>query len=397
LATTESHKLLPTIISRCQRFNFKKVAHDEILQRLEEICKSEKIKVDKKVLERVVNKSDGCVRDAESLLGQILSLDLKNIGPEDAEMILPTTDVGSVLEFIDFVLPPPGRGAASEAAENRAGKAMQMIQKLVDDGVHLEQFAYDAIEALRFMMIAQADPQAKNINTDYGSKDLKTIKKLTEKITPAGLVRMLEALIARRREIKSSPLPQLPLELFVVEFTCANDCPSERSAVIPNPHNRGEESLSTRTNKTDRDPSSATASLGMTNTQEEKPTLTQTIKDTISNLTHKAPQTTLEQIKAKWDDIVQAISKENHSLSFILKMSDLQSVSADGLHITVPYSFHKDKLSEHKTKKTIEKFLADFFSEHIFLFCSVAENSSQKTNNDDELNKLAADFGGEVV
>lgn len=78
-------------------------------------------------------------------------------------------------------------------------------------------------------------------------------------------------------------------------------------------------------------------------------------------------------------------------------MSDVQSVDNAGLHITVPYSFHQDKLNEHKTKKTIEKILNDFFSEHISLFCSVAENAAQKTGSDDELNKLAADFGGEII
>mgnify|MGYP001565912279 FL=1 len=78
-------------------------------------------------------------------------------------------------------------------------------------------------------------------------------------------------------------------------------------------------------------------------------------------------------------------------------MSDVQSVSADGLHITVPYSFHKDKILEHKTKKTIEKILADFFSEHISLLCGVVENSVVVNKTDDELQKLAADFGGEIV
>src|SRR3989339_2047478 len=141
LATTEAQKLPATIISRCQRFNFKKVGFDNMIERLEGICKSEKIKVDKKVLERIVNKSDGCVRDAESLLGQILSLDLKNISSEDAEMILPTSNIGSILEFINLIL------------DKQAAAGVEMIQKLIDDGVNLEQFAYDTIEALRLAMI----------------------------------------------------------------------------------------------------------------------------------------------------------------------------------------------------------------------------------------------------
>lgn len=77
-------------------------------------------------------------------------------------------------------------------------------------------------------------------------------------------------------------------------------------------------------------------------------------------------------------------------------MSEIHNVDDAGLHISVPYSFHKDKLEENKTKKTIEKALTDFFSEHIYLNCSVVAGAVPE-NNSDELNKLAADFGGELM
>ena len=208
LATTEPHKLPATIISRCQRFNFKRVGYDDMMKRLGKICHSEKIKVDKEVLERIINKSDGCMRDAESLLGQVLSLDLKSISAEDAEMILPTSNIETVLEFIDFIL------------DKQTAKAIEMIQDLVADGVNLEQFAYDTLEALRLLMILQVDPQTKNINTDYSDEAIKSLKKNTAKITAPRLIKMIESLVARRRDIKSSPMPQLPLELFVIEFAC---------------------------------------------------------------------------------------------------------------------------------------------------------------------------------
>jgi DNA polymerase-3 subunit gamma/tau len=365
LATTEQHKLPATIISRCQRFNFKRVGYEDMMKRLTEICKSEKIKVDKTVLERIVNKSDGCMRDAESLLGQVLSLDLKEIGPEDAEMILPTSNIQTVLEFIDFIL------------DKQTGSAIKLIGELVGDGVNLEQFAYDCLEAMRLLMILQIDPQTKNITTDYSSETVKALKKTSAKTTSLQLVKMLESLISRRREIKSAPLPQLPLELFVVEFTC--DQPADNK------------SLSTMA----EEPMVAKKETAPEEHKQPQHTITQTIKDTISTLTHKPIKTTMEEIKSKWNDVIQAVAKENHSLGFILKMCDIQDINNEGLHLSVPYSFHKDKLDENKTKKTIEKALTDFFSEHIQLHCTVSENSIQK--NDEELNKVAADFGGEVV
>ena len=376
LATTEQHKLPATIISRCQRFNFKRVGYDDMMKRLGEICKAEKIKVDKKVLERIINKSDGCMRDAESLLGQVLSLDLKDISPEDAEMILPTSNIETILEFIDFIF------------DKQTGAAIKTIQGLVADGVNLEQFAYDCLEAMRLLMILQADPQTKHMDTDYSAEAVKALRKSAAKISPLQLVKMIETLITRRRDIKSAPMPQLPLELFVVEFTCATELHSNPPPVIPT---RVEESL------TPRDERDLSASLKMTaEDKQEKHTLTQTIKDAVSSLTHKSVKTTLEEIKAKWNEIISAVAKENHSLGFILKMCDIVAINDEGLRLSVPYSFHKDKLDEIKTKKTIEKTLTDFFSEHIQFQCEVIEGAVQNTN-DDELNKLAADFGGEVI
>lgn len=365
LATTEQHKLPATIISRCQRFNFKRVGYDDMMKRLTEICKSEKVKVDKKVLERITNKSDGCMRDAESLLGQVLSLDLKDIDPEDAEMILPTSNIQTVLDFIDAIF------------DKQAVSAIKTLRDLVADGVNLEQFAYDCLEAMRLLMILQIDPQTKNMDTEYSGETVKELRKLAAKTTSLQLVKMIESLISRRRDIKSAPMPQLPLELFVVAFTFDQ----------PENHNNLPTTESVATKK-ENPPE-----------EHKQPphTITQTIKDTISTLTHKPVKTTLEEIKSKWNDIIQEVAKENHSLGFILKMCDVGTINDEGLHLTVPYSFHKDKLDENKTKKTIEKALTDFFSEHIQLHCAVSENSVQKNDNDEELNKVAADFGGEVV
>ncbi|MBI2038081.1 MAG: DNA polymerase III subunit gamma/tau [Candidatus Magasanikbacteria bacterium] len=384
LATTEIHKLLPTIISRCQRFNFKKVGYDNMMERLQGICKNEKVKVDKKVLERIINKSDGCVRDAESLLGQILSLDLKNIGVEDAEMILPTSNIESILEFINLIL------------DKQAAAAVEMIQKLTEDGVNLEQFAYDCIEALRLALISQTSAKAKNINTDYSDEDLKTLKKTAEKIPALQLIRMIESLIARHREMRSSPLPQLPLELFSIEFSISSQ------AAVSDRH--GEQQKAEP--KTAAAPSDLESlptpddAIKINAKEENKPTppsFTQTIKETISHITHKEIKTTLEDVRAKWDEIIETIGKANHSLSFILKMSSLRTVENGQLFITVPYSFHKNKIDEIKVKRTIEQALSDVFSEHITLTCEVLETSRPQTEEDTELNKLAADFGGELI
>lgn len=385
LATTEAHKLLPTIISRCQRFNFKKVGYDHMLERLEHICEEEKIVVEKKVLERIINKSDGCVRDAESLLGQILSLVTSSgntITAEDAEMILPTSNIASIIQFINLV------------TDQQPGKAILLIEQLITDGVHIEQFAYDCIEALRLALLVKTGTQIKNINTDYAKTDLASLQKISEKISTAELIAIIESLIARHRDIKSSPLPQLPLELFAAEFGSKENIdsdlelqktpsPQQASHKITQPNDAPALSISTEENSPHK---------------EIPVSFTQTIKETVPDLIHSETKTTIDDIKKQWNAVIEIVAKTNHSLSFILKMSELRSVKDGHLYISVPYSFHKDKISEIKTKATIEQAMTDLFTEHISLVCEVAEQTAHPGNDEDpELAKLAADFGGEIA
>jgi DNA polymerase-3 subunit gamma/tau len=374
LATTEPHELPATIISRCQRFNFKKVGFDKMMDRLKDICEKENVKIDKDVLERVINKSDGCMRDAESLLGQLLSIGVKKISAEEAEMVLPTSNAETILEFLEAII------------KQEAGKAINLLSKMVEDGVNLEQFIYDTIETARIMMIFQTDSTAK-FETDYSEKDFKQIRKLSAEISAPRLIAMIESLLARKKEIKFSPIPQLPLELFVINFTCAdnNTVGSGRP-----------ETISSQPVSKDAPGPAVNDSV-----PDNKPAhnLSQTIKETISNITrHKqAVNCTLADIAAKWSDIISKIGAENHSLNFILAMSTLKSLSEDGtLKISVPYSFHKDKLEENKTKKMIEKCLEEILSEKIFIYCEVTGNDAV-SSADAELSNLAADFGGEVM
>ena len=136
-------------------------------------------------------------------------------------------------------------------------------------------------------------------------------------------------------------------------------------------------------------------------TIENKSTMTK-IKDKVTSLTNKKTlKTTLEEIKEKWNEIINKISTENHSLGFVLKMSEAQKVEDGILHITVPYSFHKDKLEESKTIKIMDENFQNFFSERIGYCCkvepvTVVDNEPTSTP-DPELKELAADFGGEVV
>jgi len=369
LATTELHKIPVTIISRCERFNFQKITFEDMLGRLKTILSKEKIKVEDSVLKRIINKSDGCLRDAESLLGQILSLGEKEITEKNASIILPTSNIDSTLNFIENIL------------NSKTKEALEILESLVNDGVNLNQFAIDILEILRIMMIIQVDA-GKNFNLDYSTEALKKIKKLAKEINPETLINLIEKTLKRKLEIKNSPIPQLPLEMLVIEMNTEN-----KTQVVE---------------RDDSDDDNSSPPVILSDSEEslkketiEKPKRVRTaIKSTISKITKKYNiKTELTEVENKWIDIKQKFAEKYHALAIILEMSTIKEISSKGLVISVPFSLHKDKLLEMEPKLEMENILKEIFNEKIPFNCIVEAEKPVENNASD----LAMEFGGEVI
>jgi len=225
LATTEIHKVPQTIISRCQRFDFHKLPLPKIAERLKRIAEQEKVKIDKGALELIALSADGAVRDAESLLGQVMAMEDKEITLEEVQTILGTTDIAALAEMAGFFI-----------KKDKAG-AIRLVNRLAEEGFDLSQFAKALVNYLRKMMI---------LSSWRGSGELAQIRELVapeltdeqteiileqgQKLFGGDLVKLLRALMAAEQEIKSAVLPQLPLELVIVEFI--GEQPSGKAAAL---------------------------------------------------------------------------------------------------------------------------------------------------------------------
>lgn len=210
LATTEIHKVPETIVSRCQRFDFKRVELSEIVKRLKMIVTSEKVRVAPKVFEIIARASEGCPRDAESLLGQVLALDSKEITEDQAALVLPESHRGMVLEFVGLL------------ASQNAAAAVRFVNRLVDEGVELESFTKETIVVFRELLLAK-----------LGGEVVEGLAGETQdalaRMTPADFVRAIELMNRARRELERADIVQLPLELAAVEFCVEHEAKVARS------------------------------------------------------------------------------------------------------------------------------------------------------------------------
>ncbi len=374
LATTEPYKLPATVISRCERFQFKKISYDYLVDRLKKICTEEKVKVASDVLEKIASKSDGGLRDAESLLGQILSLGLKNISAADTELFLPSASSDSLINFLGALI------------DGETETAFNILDQQAAAGSNLDQFMNDLLLMLQTFLRAEATNHLDN--SDYNEETIQRIKDLATRLGPKQTVALIELALRHRGEMKLSPLPLLPLELMVIEAKDIMSKDEEQKKPEEPPHQKPPTTeKKIEPPKKNSEPS----------TNSKPSTIGTTIKNAIAHITNpEAPiKTTLEEIKNKWKELIETVGKNNHSLTFILAMAPPRALNGNKLTINFPYSLHKEKVEELKNRQIIERTLEQFFSEKIKLVCTVVEPTH--VSNDKDIEALAAEFGGEVI
>ena len=211
LATTEIHKMIPTIISRCQRFDFRKLTLPEIVSRLEYIVKKEKVKIEKPALELIALNSGGAIRDAEGLLDQVLTFsgDLsqgEEIKAEAIKDLLGMADTKLIGEFVDFI------------CQKKAGEAINFLNKILEKGKDVQEFTKALINYLRQGLILKIEASLTNpIIVGLTKEEQQKLQTQVSGFEEADLRRILKLFLEAENKIKYSSIPQLPLELAIVE------------------------------------------------------------------------------------------------------------------------------------------------------------------------------------
>ena len=209
LATTEAYKMIPTIISRCQRFDFRRLTVPEILKKIKSIIDKEGIKIDKAALELIALNSEGSIRDAESLLNQVATLysdTKKEIKTDDIKDLLGLVEIELVSELTDFIV------------KKEASGAIKYLNEVIERGVDLTEFAKVLINYLRQALILKIMGTKENpVVSGLTKEELQKLKEHSDLFKEEELKRILNLFISAQNKIRYSPIPQLPLELALIE------------------------------------------------------------------------------------------------------------------------------------------------------------------------------------
>ena len=205
-ATTEPHKLPATILSRCQRFDFRRLTAEDIISQMEHILESDDIKAEGRALEIIARNAQGAMRDALSVLDQCISY---GDGYITVEVV---TDVlGTVNDEILF-------GFAETIIRKDTVKGMEIIEDVVSKGKDVHQFIKDLIYHFRNLMVCKASDNLEGV-VELPDEIIKDLKLQTQKTPLENIIRILNILAAAESETRWSTFPRIVLEMTLIKLT----------------------------------------------------------------------------------------------------------------------------------------------------------------------------------
>jgi len=204
LATTDVHKMLPTVLSRCQRFDFKRISTSQIVNHLLYISEQEHIKLERSAAELIARTAAGGMRDALSLLDQTIAYAGEEISLVQVQVMLGVADPSAIFKLITHI------------AEYNSSAVLHLIHELSEAGADLRQINAQVVEYWRALMLARAGADATSI-LDLTEDEARDVKQLTQLFTLEELTECARIFAQNDLIQKSQGTPQLALELASLE------------------------------------------------------------------------------------------------------------------------------------------------------------------------------------
>lgn len=334
LATTHPHELLPTILSRCQRFNFKRLNIEEIISQLRSVAKNENIKIEEGALSLIAQSSDGSMRDSMVILEQLFSYAGPDIKAPHIYELLGLTDAELLFDISNIF------------AENNTLRALEILEEIINDGFDIEKLCQDMIEFYRRILITKIST-SKNF-TGLGEDYVKKLEEHAARHTTARIMNILKILLELKSRLKDTTVNRTLWEMAMVKITKFEAEPSL-------------EKIAEKVFELEQKIKTAGIAPPLKDTVIKKEITKENViaeKEEIKSARSAAPigAEAIPSAKEKnympvekWHAILQAVKKEKVSLYAIL--SEARAEDTDSkikFYFKKGYEFHRDKVVENK-------------------------------------------------
>ncbi len=353
LATTQPHKIPLTILSRCQRFDFKRIPAKEIFQRLKEIVSQEGVEVSDKGLLLIARESRGSLRDAQSLLDQTISFAGKEITDEDVKEILGVIDSAIFFEI------------TSAIAGGDTGKCLDIVDNIYTFGYDIRRFCRELLEHLRNLMVVKIGGDPDQL-TDLQGKEIEDLVAQSEAFSLEQIQLLFNVLLKSEEEISRSTFPKVIMEVALVKMATLR--PLVPLDEIMEKLNKLESSL------VGYPPH---MSIGESDREEgtDSPAGVPPIPMVKGEEMHLGPGEEIggedpqkANLEENWSKLIDYIRAENPILGSFIKYGQLLRLNDEKIEIGFEKgSFYLEKMSEEGNRKQCEEVCRNFFKKDLSL------------------------------
>ena len=316
LCTTNAEKLPETIVSRCRQIDFKKAGISDLLQSLKRAKRGEEREIDEKALEQIAQLADGSYRDAHKLLEEVLTVYPRaKITDEMVQKVLGEKKIGGNL----FGWMPT----------HDAKQGLEMINLMTKKGVDFKFLNQTILETLHAHLLKKYGLTQENFpyQEPLENLEISDLKILINLFSKAG------------QELKNTSIPELPLEMAVVEWCGGQEKAGPAEAEFSQP-------------------------VREMSSPEPKPS---------PRINVSGDNQQISKIETRWEEILTAVKPYNHSVAGLLRSCQPGAYDGETLVLDVFYKFHYERLSETKIRELLEKVIEELFGKKIKVFPKLKE------------------------
>jgi len=371
LATTEAHKILPTILSRCQRFDFRRLSQADVVSKLTRICSVEGIHIEPEALRLIAKSATGSLRDAENLLEQLTIYYGSEVGLHQVQAILGITGDWRAKELVKHII------------NNDISAGVTTINSVNNDGLDLKQFNRELVEYLRGLLLIKTGSDEA---VDFTAEDIAELKDLAAR---ASLAQILKAVkLFGQLEFGFDNYSTLPLELALVD--CALPSEEERESLAKQPEYELAQPIKAAT------PPVAPAFPKQPIAKSEPanvPTPAAPPEATATTAPLEAGSE-LEQLRINWKRVIDQAPEDTKRTPAIaiLRSAGVKPVALEDNTVVLAfrYPYHKEQIEKMENQRVAEKIIGNFLGHSCHVRCIYE-------TEDNHLLKAALKMGAQII
>jgi DNA polymerase-3 subunit gamma/tau len=372
LATTEVHKIPATVLSRCQRHEFRRIPVKEIIENLTTLAEEEKIKAEPEAINLVARQATGSMRDAISLLDQLASAG-KKITLQLAQDVLGTATSQTVLEVVDAIL------------KHQSAQGLEAIHRSLDSGSDPRQFARQIVDYLRsLLLVAMGNASQVDATTEVRSQMARHAQELTVPV----LLRVIQAFNQAATETRSSWQPALPLEMAFIEAITLDNIATENITTPTEP-------VLPATPANLSNPTAGKLASGPGILKESRAELVE------SREMSPEGSITNQRLDKSWNLVLAQLRSQNPSLYGLVNSVKSRALKGNTLTLGLSGDALKARLEDPANLELLQNVLNKVMSKEIYvqvvLTTATKSTPPAEVDNDGMVASALRDLGGEIV